>query len=67
MDLEVQSMLEEQGGKIDAIYVSVEKTRRYFMIMMWASVIGFVIPAIALLFIIPAFINTYSTTLDGLI
>ncbi|MFT5036555.1 MAG: hypothetical protein ACI9VM_000115 [Candidatus Azotimanducaceae bacterium] len=67
MDLEVQSMLEEQGAKIDAIYASVEKTRRYFVIMMWASVIGFVIPAIALLFIIPSFIETYTTTLNEII
>ncbi len=53
--------------KIDAIYVSVEKTRKYFLIVMWVTLGAFVLPAIGLLFAIPAFINTYTTSLNGLL
>ena len=49
--------------KIDAIYRSVEKTRKYFLITMWITVILFVLPLIGLLFVIPAFIRSYSSLL----
>ena len=52
--------------KIDAIYTSVEKTRKYFF---WTGVVTIaliVLPAIGLIFAIPTFISTYTTTLNGL-
>lgn len=52
--------------KIDAVYVSVEKTRKYFQVVMWVTIAMVVLPLIAMIFVIPAFINTYTTTLDGL-
>ncbi len=54
-------------AKIDEIYFSVEKTRKYFLIIMWVSVGAIVIPAIGLAFIIPSFIDIYTSSLRGLI
>lgn len=54
-------------AKIDAIYSSVEKTRRYFLIVTWVTIIMIVLPFVGLLFAIPAFINSYTSTLNGLI
>lgn len=53
--------------KIDAIYVSVEKTRKYFQIILWVTIAMVVLPAIGLLFAIPAFLNSYTTSLEGLL
>ena len=61
MEPNIQSKLEEQDAKLNAIYVSVEKTRKYFLVVMWVTLGAFVIPAIGLVFAIPKFINTYAT------
>lgn len=66
MDEETTKKLDEQGVKIDAIYKSVEKTRKYFLFIIWVSVIAFVLPLIGMIFVIPAFINSYIGGLDGL-
>ena len=52
--------------KIEAIYISVEKTRKYFQITLWITLALVVLPAIGLLFAIPAFINSYTSALNGL-
>lgn len=67
MEQDIQNKLEEQDAKLDAIFVSVEKTRKYFLIIMWITIALVVLPAIGLIFAIPAFINTYTTSLEGLI
>lgn len=53
-------------AKLDAIYISTEKTRRYFQIVMWVTIAMIVLPFIGLLFAIPIFINIYTSTLNGL-
>jgi hypothetical protein len=63
---ELKKRLEEQGLKIDAIYKSVEKTRKYFLAMIWITVIGVGLPILGLAFAIPAFMNNYVNTLGGL-
>ena len=66
MDIELQKKLEEQGVKIDAIYKSVEKTRKYFLMMIWITVLTVAIPFIGLMFVLPSFLNTYTSTLGEL-
>lgn len=66
MDQELKTKLEEQGAKIDAIYKSVEKMRKYFLIMTWVTVIVIVLPIIGLIFAVPFFMNSYVDTLSGL-
>ena len=61
---EIISKLNTQEEKVDAIYKSVEKTRKYFLIIIWISVIAFVLPLIGVMFAIPSFIETYSSVLS---
>lgn len=65
MEQELQKKIEEQGLKIDAIYKSVEKTRKYFLVIIWITVLAVVLPMIGLVFAIPSFLNTYTNTLGG--
>jgi len=57
---EILKKLQEQEQKIQAIYVSVEKTRKYFMVTLIISLVAFVLPLIALIFVIPQFLNAIS-------
>jgi len=67
MEEQILQKIEEQETKIDAIYVSVEKTRKYFLIITWVTIIFFVLPLVAAIFIIPSFIGSYTTSLEGLL
>ena len=59
MDIEdILKKLEEQEAKINAIYQSVEKTRKYFLITLIASAAFIIFPLIALIFVIPSFLKT---------
>lgn len=66
MNEESEKRLGVIEAKVDAIYVSVEKTRKYFLWTMVATLIIVVLPAIGLLFAIPAFLTTYVGGLSGL-
>jgi len=62
---ELKKKIEEQALKIDAIYKSVEKTRKYFLIIIWVTVIAVIIPIIGLIFAIPSFMTNYVNVLGG--
>ncbi len=66
MDEEVIKRIDEQGIKIELIYKSVEKTRKYFLLIIWISVIAFVVPLIGLIFVVPNFLDSYMGNLNGL-
>jgi hypothetical protein len=66
MDIEIQKKLEEQGIKIDAIYKSVEKTRKYFRMILWITLFAIVLPIIGLAFAIPSFLNNYVGNINQL-
>lgn len=51
--------------KIDAVYASAEKTRKYFLAVIVVSVVAFVLPLIGLVFAIPSFLAGYGS-LEGL-
>ncbi|KKQ80314.1 MAG: hypothetical protein UT03_C0027G0002 [Candidatus Moranbacteria bacterium GW2011_GWD2_38_7] len=55
---EILKKLEEQQIKIDAMYASVEKLRKYFLWTLIVTVATIVLPIIALMFILPAIIST---------
>lgn len=67
IEQDIHKKLEEQDVKLNAIYTSVEKTRKYFLVIMWVTVALVVLPAIGLFFAIPKFINTYTSKFDGLL
>ncbi len=60
-DLEIGRRIDALEKKIDAVYVSAEKTRKYFLTIIVVSVIVFVLPLIGLFFAIPTFLSTYSS------
>jgi len=58
MDIsDILKKLDEQEVKINAIYQSVEKTRKYFLITLIVSAAFIIFPLIALLFVIPSFMK----------
>lgn len=61
---EVMKKLAELETRIDAIYKSAEKTRKYFLWMIIASVILFLLPLVGLIFIIPQFLSALGPNLD---
>lgn len=66
MEQELNKKIEEQGLKIDAIYKSVEKTRKYFLMIIWVTVLGVVLPLIGLAFVLPSFLSNYVDSLGSL-
>lgn len=61
MNNEIEKRIERLEQKIDSIYISVEKTRKYFQWTMIITVIVVILPIIGLIIAIPAFISTYSS------
>jgi len=57
---ELRQKLDLLEKKIDAVFISAEKTRKYILWTVIGTVALFVLPLIGLAFIIPSFINTYS-------
>ena len=60
MEDELRQKLDLLEKKIDAVFISAEKTRKYILWTVIGTVALFVLPLIGLAFIIPSFINTYS-------
>ncbi len=60
MEEEILKKIEDQEKKLDKIYISVEKTRKYFLSIMIMTVVFFVFPLIGLLFALPRIINFYT-------
>lgn len=59
MEQEIIKRLDEQAAKIDEIARSVEKLRKYFLIIVIITVAGIVLPLIGLVFAIPQFLDVY--------
>jgi type II secretory pathway component PulF len=60
MDPALQARLDALEKKIDAVYISAEKTRTY---MKWTAIITIaviVLPLLGLVFVIPQFVSYYS-------
>lgn len=49
--------------KIDAIYQSVEKTRKYLLVIMWSSLAMIVLPIVIAVVVLPLLISTLTTSL----
>jgi hypothetical protein len=62
MDQELEARLKAQDEKLEQIYVSVEKTRKYFLFTMVSTLVFFLVPVIGLMFAIPALLDSLSTT-----
>ncbi|MBI5469699.1 hypothetical protein HY968_00045 [Candidatus Kaiserbacteria bacterium] len=60
MEDDVRQKLETVEKKVDAIFVSAEKTRKYFLATIIVTLVAFVLPLIGLVFAIPSFLSTYT-------
>ncbi len=60
MEQEILKKLEEQEQKIDAIFKSVERTRKYFLWTLIMSIVVLVLPLVGVLFLLPTLLNTIS-------
>jgi hypothetical protein len=58
MDPEIAQRLDAQEKKLDAIFVSVEKTRKYFQWTLIATIVTFVLPLIGIVLVLPWFVKT---------
>lgn len=56
--------LTELEAKVDAVYKSAEKTRKYFLLTLILSVVLFVLPLVGLIFIIPQFLSALGPNMD---
>ena len=66
MDAEILKKFEEQDQKLEQIYQSVEKMKKYFLWTLIISVAVIILPLIGLIFVIPQFLNLYSGANLGL-
>ena len=66
MEQEIKNRLDAQDELLQKIYISTEKTRKYFMWTMWGTVAFFVLPLIGLVFVIPSFLSSITGAGAGL-
>ena len=57
---QILQKLSELEEKLDNVYKSTERTRKYILWMFIISILVVVLPLIGLVFIIPQFLNLYS-------
>lgn len=57
---QILQKLEEMEVKIDKVYKSTERTRKYILWMFILSILVIVLPLIGLILIIPQFLSLYS-------
>lgn len=66
LDPELSAKLDEIGAKADRAYQAADKVRKY---LFWTGVITvalIVLPAIGLMLVIPQFLGSYTSSIQGL-
>lgn len=66
MEEEILKKIEAQDKKLEDIYNSVEKMRKYFLWTLIITIAVIVLPLIGLIFLIPQFLSTISGANLGL-
>lgn len=66
MEKEILEKFEAQDKKLEKIYLSIEKMRKYFLFALIVTIAAIVVPLIGLAFVIPKFLNIYSSGYLGL-
>ena len=61
METEILEKLKQNDEKLDKIYASVEKTRKYFLWTMILTIALVVLPLLGLIVAIPSFLSNYSS------
>ena len=58
MENEILKRIEDQGKQLEEVFISVEKTRKYFLWTLIISAAFIILPIAGLIFVIPQFLNT---------
>ncbi len=66
MEEEILKKIEQQDKKLEAIYRSVEKMRKYFLWTLIITAIVIILPLIGLAFVIPIYLESYNFGALGL-
>ncbi|MDB5189948.1 MAG: hypothetical protein JWN49_274 [Parcubacteria group bacterium] len=66
MEPDITARLTALEEKVDAVFISVEKTRKYFLTSVIITIAMVVLPVIGLLFVIPSFLSSYTSNIDSL-
>ena len=61
---DILKKLQDQDEKLDKIFRSVEKTRKYFKWTLIITFLLFFLPLVGLLFVIPSFLSIYTSGLN---
>ena len=64
MEEEILKKIEMQDKKLEEIYHSVEKMRKYFLWTLIVTLVLFILPLIGLLLVIPKFLSIYTNSLN---
>ncbi len=66
MEQEILQKIQAQDEKLEKIYQSVEKTRKYFLWTAIGTLVAFFLPLIGLIFAVPFFLNSYATAINSI-
>lgn len=66
MEEEILKKIEAQDKKLDEIYRSVEKTRKYFLWTLIITIVMIILPLIGLALVIPIFLQSLNLGSVGL-
>jgi TRAP-type mannitol/chloroaromatic compound transport system permease small subunit len=66
MENEILEKIKDHDQKLDEIYKSVEKTRKYFLWTMIITLVTFLLPLIGLIIIVPWFLKVITSAYSGL-
>jgi CHASE3 domain sensor protein len=66
MDEDIKNRLGEIEKKLDTLFSSAERTRKYFLWTLIITVIVIILPLIALVFVVPQFLSTLDISNFGL-
>lgn len=67
MEQEILEKLNKQDEKLDAIYKSVEKMRKYFLWTLYVTIATIVLPLLAMIVLIPWMLKIMSSAYGGLL
>lgn len=64
---EIMRRLDAIDARLAAVHAAAERTRRYILWMLITSLVFVLLPMVILLFVIPAFLGSMSSQLEGLL
>ena len=65
METEILNKVKELEAKIEKIYISVEKTRKYFQWTFIATIVFFILPLIVIAVILPSLMDSITNVYGG--